>query len=254
MGFCEEKLHIIMFPWLAFGHMIPYLELAKLIAQKGHHISFVSTPRNIQRLPKLPPNIASLIKYVSLPLPKVPNLPENAEATIDIPYEVVQRLKEAYDALQEPFTHFLQSSNADCVFHDFVPFWASPIASKLGIRSVFFSIFTTPTLGFLGSPKLLMGGDPMRKELENFTVPPPWLLFPSTVAFRYFEIMRISDSVRDDNHSGGFTDLYRIGASVQNCSSGLHRIRARVVSGARKHLPETNSPDWSTSQHKVRLP
>jgi hypothetical protein len=30
-----DELHIAIFPWLAFGHKIPYLELAKLIAQKG---------------------------------------------------------------------------------------------------------------------------------------------------------------------------------------------------------------------------
>ncbi|RYR65243.1 hypothetical protein Ahy_A03g011198 isoform A [Arachis hypogaea] len=89
----DEKLHIVIFPWLAFGHIIPNLELAKHIAQKGHKVSFVSTTRNIERLPKPPPNLASLITYVKLPLPKVDNLPENAEATADVPYDVVQYLK-----------------------------------------------------------------------------------------------------------------------------------------------------------------
>lgn len=80
----EKKLHIAMFPWLAFSHMIPYLELAKLIASKGHRISFASTPRNFDRLPKLPPSLASLVNFVKLTLPHVDNLPENAEATIDM--------------------------------------------------------------------------------------------------------------------------------------------------------------------------
>ncbi|KAJ0035460.1 hypothetical protein Pint_26420 [Pistacia integerrima] len=31
----NTKLRIAMFPWLAFGHMIPWLQLAKLIAQKA---------------------------------------------------------------------------------------------------------------------------------------------------------------------------------------------------------------------------
>jgi hypothetical protein len=56
----EKKLHIAMFnshgqplaTWShgqPFLHMIPYLELTKLIASKGHRITFVSTPRNIDR-------------------------------------------------------------------------------------------------------------------------------------------------------------------------------------------------------------
>lgn len=57
----ENKLHIVMFPWLAFGHIIPYLKLSKLIAQKGHKISFISTSRNIDRLPKLPLEFSTTI-------------------------------------------------------------------------------------------------------------------------------------------------------------------------------------------------
>ncbi|KAG5001596.1 hypothetical protein JHK87_022668 [Glycine soja] len=112
-----------MFPWLAFGHLIPSLELAKLIAQKGHHISFVSTPRNIECLPKLSPNLASFIKFVKLALPKVDNLLENVEATIDVPYDVVQYLKKAYDDLEEPLTCFLKSSKVDWHFYDLILFW-----------------------------------------------------------------------------------------------------------------------------------
>lgn len=210
----EVKLHIVMFPWLAFGHIIPNLELAKLIAQKGHHVSFVSTPRNIQRLPKLSPTIAEFLKFVSLPLPKVENLPENVEATTDVPYDIVQYLKKAYDALEEPLTHFLESSKPDWLFYDFAPFWAGFVASKLSIKSAYYSIFTPPFLGFLGPPSVLMGIDPIRQKPENFTVPPPWVPFPTTVAYRYFEIMKISDSISDND--SGVSDTYRLGACPQN--------------------------------------
>ncbi|KAI4328122.1 hypothetical protein L6164_020504 [Bauhinia variegata] len=211
----QGKLHIVMFPWLAFGHMLPNLELAKIIALKGHLVSFVSTPRNIHRLPKLPPNLATLIKFVRLDLPKVENLPENAEATTDVPYDTVQYLKKAYDGLQQPLTEFLQSSNADWVLYDFAPYWAGAVASKLGIKSVFYSIFTPSALGFLGPVPVLKGDDPVRTKPEDFTVRPNWVPFPSTVAFRLYEIRRIFDSVR--GNESGVSDVYRIGAGVENC-------------------------------------
>ncbi|KAI9111435.1 hypothetical protein K1719_017125 [Acacia pycnantha] len=218
----DKKLHIVMFPWLAFGHFIPFLELAKLIAEKGHLVSFVSTPRNIDRLPKLPPNLSPLIKLVRLPLPKVHNLPHEAEATIDVPYNVVQFLKKAYDELQQPMTRFLESSKPDWILYDFAPYWIASIASKLGIKSAFFSILMATSMGFMGSPSTLLGTDDnSRKTLQDYLVPPPWVPFPTTVAFRYFEIMRNADSLSDDN--SGVSDLYRCGTSIQNCDVVLIR-------------------------------
>ncbi|KAK4261424.1 hypothetical protein QN277_004423 [Acacia crassicarpa] len=212
----DKKLHIVMFPWLAFGHFIPFLELAKLIAEKGHLVSFVSTPRNIDRLPKLPPNLSPLIKLVKLPLPKVHNLPHDAEATIDVPYNIVQFLKKAYDELRQPMTRFLESSKPDWILYDFAPYWIASIASKLEIKSAFFSIFMASSMGFMGSASTLLGtNDNSRKTLQDYLVPPPWVPFPTTVAFRYFEIMRIADGLSDDN--SGVSDLYRSGTSIQNC-------------------------------------
>lgn len=138
----EEKLHIVMFPWLAFGHMIPFLELSRLIAQKGHKISFVSTPKNIDRLPKLSPNLSSLIKFVKIPLPHTENLPEAAEATIDITYDEAKYLKIAYDGLQKPISLFLESASPDWVFFDYAPYWVPEIASKLKISCAYFHIST----------------------------------------------------------------------------------------------------------------
>ncbi|KAI7980265.1 UDP-glycosyltransferase 91A1 [Camellia lanceoleosa] len=85
----DGKLHIVMVSWLVLGHMILYLELTKLIAQKGHKVSFVSTPRNIDRLPKLPPSLYYLLNFAKIPLPSTENLPENTDATSDLPYDKV---------------------------------------------------------------------------------------------------------------------------------------------------------------------
>nr|UXM20062.1 UGT38 [Panax notoginseng] len=207
------KLHIVMFPWLAFGHMIPFLELAKLIAHKGHKISFISTPKNIDRLPKqLPPNLSSLITFVKLPLPHVQNLPENAEATTDVPFDKVKYLKIAYDGLQQSITEFIQNSTPDLIIFDFVAYWLGPLASKLNISSAYFSIFPAAALGFTGSAESMMGGD-YRKTPEDFTVLPKWVTFESTVRFKLFELLR--NNAGWDNES--VSDLYRMGATIKGC-------------------------------------
>ena len=179
----------------------PNLELAKLIAQKGHHISFVSTPRNIECLPKLSPNLASFIKFMKLALPKVDNLPENVEATIDVPYDVVQYLKKAYDDLEEPLTCFLKSSKVDWHFYDLILFWASTLASKLGIKSSFYNICTSPCVGFIVPPSVLIGDDPVRAKIKDFIVPSSRISFSTIVAYRHFKMKRNFDVVSDNDSS-----------------------------------------------------
>nr|TKR74547.1 hypothetical protein D5086_0000295800 [Populus alba] len=210
------ELHIAMFPWLAFGHIIPYLELAKLIAQRGHKISFISTPRNIQRLPSIPPNLTPRMNFVSLALPHVENLPNNAEATADLPFDKIPYLKEAYDRLQDSLFHFLNSSSPDWIIFDFAPYWLPEIATKLGISSVFFSIVGAWTISFFGSSyTAILNGDDPRTEPQHFTVPPKWIPFPSKVAFRIHEAKRFFDHT--EVNSSGVSDSFRSGSVLAGC-------------------------------------
>jgi hypothetical protein len=195
----SKKLHIAMFPWLAFGHLIPFLELGKLIAQKGHHISFISTPRNIERLPKIPPDLTPSITFVKLTLPHVENLPENAEATMDVPYHIIPYLQKAHDGLQQPLSHFLETSAPDWIIHDFAPHWLPPIAFKLGISRAFFSIFSASFLCNLGPSKSsVTDAYEPRTEPKHFTVPPKWVPFPTKIAYRLFEAKKMFESFEEN--------------------------------------------------------
>ncbi|RLN18637.1 hypothetical protein C2845_PM02G01500 [Panicum miliaceum] len=70
-GADDSAMHIVIFPWLAFGHLLPCLELAERLAARGHRVSFISTPRNLARLPPVRPALARLVDLVALPLPRV---------------------------------------------------------------------------------------------------------------------------------------------------------------------------------------
>jgi hypothetical protein len=200
-----KKLHIAMFPWLAFGHIIPFLELGKLIARKGHRVSFISTPRNIERLPKIPLDVAPLITLVKLPLPHVENLPENAEATIDVPYHKIPCLKKAHDGLQQPMSRFLETEAPDWVIHDFAPYWLPPITTKLGISTAYFSIFNASTICFIGP--ITDEAQAQRSEPKHFIVPPTWVPFPTKIAYRLFEANKIFDIIEEN--ASGVSDLFR---------------------------------------------
>ncbi|CAL1377468.1 unnamed protein product [Linum trigynum] len=99
--------------------MMPWLELAKLISQKGHSVSFISSPRNIDRLTQIPTSLSPFLRIVKLPLSPVDGLPPSAEATTDLPPNQVQYLKKSLDLLQQPVTQLLGSLRPDWIFYDF---------------------------------------------------------------------------------------------------------------------------------------
>ncbi|KAK9713155.1 hypothetical protein RND81_06G007400, partial [Saponaria officinalis] len=134
--------YIVVFPWLAFGHLLPFLNLSEYLASKGHRISFLSTLRNLQRLPKIPHNLQPLITFVPIPLPRVAGLPLDAESTTDLNSNKVPLLQEAYGLMQEDVARFLEvvhegASHVDWIIHDFNP-WIGPTTDRFGIKTAFF--------------------------------------------------------------------------------------------------------------------
>nr|VDD28635.1 unnamed protein product [Brassica oleracea] len=191
----NHKLHVAVFPWLALGHMIPYLQLSKLIATKGHTVSFISTPRNIARLPKTPS-----INFVSLPLPLAVdnNLPENAESTTDVPETHIGYPKKAFDGLSEPFSEFLQASKPDWIVYDILHYWVPPIAEKLGVRRALFCTFNAASIIVINGPSSIMinGRDPRKT---------------TNVAYRPFEARRIMEYPTAGVTGAELNDSYRTG-------------------------------------------
>nr|GEU50832.1 retrovirus-related Pol polyprotein from transposon TNT 1-94 [Tanacetum cinerariifolium] len=180
----DGNLHIAMLPWLAFGHIIPFLELAKLLAIKGHKISFLSAQRNIDRIPQIPKALTSSINFVRLYLPKVENLPENAESTKDLPLNKVKYFKIACDGLQEPITDFLRTSSLDWIIYDFVTY-----------------------------PETLMDA---HATLKDFSKKPSWVTFETDVRVSFYQL---SKHISSDDGNVKVTDSYRLGATIHSCEA-----------------------------------
>ncbi|MQM11599.1 hypothetical protein Taro_044510 [Colocasia esculenta] len=106
---------------------------------RGHLISFLSTRRNIQRLPKIPPHQSSLITLVELTLPPTEVLSEDAESTMDLEVDKVPYLKMALDGLEEQMADFLATAS--------LPVIAEVMASHhlpMDHRNGVYLVLTTP--------------------------------------------------------------------------------------------------------------
>ncbi|KAL1549821.1 putative UDP-rhamnose:rhamnosyltransferase 1 [Salvia divinorum] len=189
----EKGPHVVMVPWLAFGHMIPFLDLSVALAKFGIHVSFISTSRNISRLPKIPPNLSRFIEFIPLPLPKLDSnpLPDSAEATTDIPADRMDDLKKSCDLFQDTISNFIANKLPDWIFVDF-----------------FFHKFL-PGNG---------EGNAQRRLPQDMTVPPDWVDFPSQVVCRKHEAIAIHDLVYGARLSG-ITDGERTTKIAQRCQA-----------------------------------
>ncbi|KAJ1256855.1 hypothetical protein BS78_K287800 [Paspalum vaginatum] len=115
-------LRVVIVPWLAFGHLLPYLELAERLASRGHRVTYASTPRNLARLP--PRRNHAGVSLAPIPLPRARGLPDGAESTNDVTGDARARA-----ALWEAF----DGAKPDWVIADTFHHWAPAAARALGV-------------------------------------------------------------------------------------------------------------------------
>jgi len=192
----NKPLHVVMLPWLAMGHVFPYFEVAKILASKGHTVTFINSPKNIDHMPKIPKTIEPFIKLVRLPLPHVEQLPEGAESTTDIPSNLFGYLRLAYAGLQDDVTEILKSSKPDRVFYDFASGWLAPTAKSLNIPCAHYNITPAWSKCFFDPPK-----DQIKSnfQMEDMCGPPKWVPFNTTIHLKPYEIIRAFTALKDES-------------------------------------------------------
>nr|GME11709.1 UDP-glycosyltransferase 79B6-like [Ipomoea batatas]GME20247.1 UDP-glycosyltransferase 79B6-like [Ipomoea batatas] len=128
----DSKLHIAMFPWLAFGHLIPFLQLANDLAKRGHRISLLLPTNALLKLKHM--NLyPQLITFCALTIPQVEGLPLGAETTADTK-NLDDSLTLAFDGLQDEVkTIILQMEKLNLVFYDFA-YWIPELVSEMGFN------------------------------------------------------------------------------------------------------------------------
>nr|ABR17691.1 unknown [Picea sitchensis] len=145
----EFKHHLVMFPFMAQGHIIPFLELAKLLAKRtGFAITIANTPLNIRNLkPKIDSTGAGLdIRLAELPFSAASHgLPPQAENTDSLPYHLIIRLMEASEHLEPHFERLLRRICQEdggrlplCIISDMFFGWTQDVGHRLGIPRIQF--------------------------------------------------------------------------------------------------------------------
>ncbi|KAG5062723.1 hypothetical protein AAZX31_02G099300 [Glycine max] len=193
MGSSEyQTLHIFFFPFLAHGHMIPTVDMAKLFAEKGVKATIITTPLNepfiYNAIGKSKTNGNKIhIQTIEFPSAEA-GLLDGCENTESVPSpELLNPFFMATHFLQEPLEQLLQKQLPDCIVADMFFPWATDSAAKFGIPRLvfhgtsFFSLCVTTCMPFYephdkyassDSDSFLIPNFPGEIRIEKTKIPP----------------------------------------------------------------------------------
>ncbi|XP_077246513.1 UDP-glycosyltransferase 73C4-like [Tasmannia lanceolata] len=141
----DSQPHLIMIPFLAQGHMIPMIDMARLFAARGAIVTIITTSLNASRYEPIIGRAAdSGLKIRLLPLQfpcKEAGLPEGCENLDTVPsLDLLRNFIDAIGMLQQPVEQFLQEVRPDpsCIISDTGFPWTSETGQKFGIPRIVF--------------------------------------------------------------------------------------------------------------------
>ncbi|KAK8662085.1 hypothetical protein V6N13_091673 [Hibiscus sabdariffa] len=173
-----DHLHFVLFPFMAQGHLIPMVDIGRLLAQRGVIVTIVTTPLNAGRVGK---SIARAvesglpIRLLQLEFPgKEVGLPDGVE-NVDMLYlmddflkffAAVNKMEDAAERLFEELT-----PRPNCIISDMCLWFTRNIATKFQVPRISFHGFCCFTLlcsHNVDSSNIL---EEVKSEYEYFTVP-----------------------------------------------------------------------------------
>ncbi|KAL0559711.1 hypothetical protein IC582_000078 [Cucumis melo] len=133
------QLHMFLLPFMARGHMIPMVDLAKLLSSRGIKITIVTTPLNSISISNSIQNSKSLsTSQIQLLILKFPSaevgLPDGCE-NLDsvITPDMFPKFISAFNLFQNPFEEAVMKQRPHCILADMYFPWANDVAAKFGI-------------------------------------------------------------------------------------------------------------------------
>ncbi|XP_031256687.1 scopoletin glucosyltransferase-like [Pistacia vera] len=177
----SPKLHMFFFPFMAHGHIIPFVDMAKLFAARGVKITAITTQADAPLFSKANQRIKNLGTQIDIKIIKFPSvevgLPEGCENVDAITNsgqpssESIMKFFEATVMLQEPLEELLGKYKPDCLVADMFFPWATDAAAKFGIPRLVFHGTGFFALCTISSMMLYEPHKKVSSDSEQFLVP-----------------------------------------------------------------------------------
>ncbi|EXB75925.1 UDP-glycosyltransferase 73C1 [Morus notabilis] len=171
-----HQLHFLLIPLMAQGHMIPMVDTARLLAQRGVMISIVTTPQNASRFKPVLARAAPQIQFVELQLPcEEAGLPKGCENFDQLPsLGLGANIFKAASLLQTPLEKLFDqlTPRPSCIISDVCLPWTAHTASKFHIpRFIFLPVSCFNQLCFQSLQYLTNVLEGINSESDYFVLP-----------------------------------------------------------------------------------
>ncbi|KAI6669274.1 hypothetical protein NL676_004159 [Syzygium grande] len=148
MATTRRTIRVLMLPWLAYGHIGPFLELAKKLSKRNFHILLCSSPVNHSSI-EIPHEYCSTIEPVELHVPSLAGLPPQYHTTRGLPPHLMPKLMTAFDMTGPNLSDIIADRQPNLLIFDFLLPWAPEVARSHGIPAVNFSSVAAGTSSYV---------------------------------------------------------------------------------------------------------
>ena len=151
VGDGRDVVHVVMFPFLAFGHISPFVQLARRLAsgEAGVRVTFLTAAGIAPRVEAMLESAAGAVRVLPLSLALVPGLPAGAASTADVSGDGAELLKLALDGTRPEVRALLAKLRPDAVLVDFATPWVCDLAAPLGAKVLYFDVFSAVTFAYV---------------------------------------------------------------------------------------------------------
>ncbi|GFQ04097.1 scopoletin glucosyltransferase [Phtheirospermum japonicum] len=191
-------LHIFLIPMIAHGHMIPTLDMAKLLTSRGLITTIISTPAFSEPIRKAQNSGFSIgLKIIKFP-PEKSHLPSNIVSLDQVTSDdLIPKFFKALSLLQEPLEKLIQELSPNCLISDMFLPWTNCCAAKFNIPRLVFHGISYLSLCCSEQMRRHRPFDKVLSDSEQFVLPnlPHEMKFVRT---------QVSDHLLDQNE---FTEI-----------------------------------------------
>lgn len=236
--------YVVMLPFMAHGHLIPFLALANQIHRSTTFTVFIATTKlNVHYL-RSAVSSASDVRFVELPFSGADHgLPSNAENTENLPLTKIVQLFHASSSLEPPCRSFLSRVVEErgrpplCIISDVFLGWAVDVARSFGTVNVTFS--TGGAYGTAAYVSLWLNLPHRKTDSDEFSLPG----FPERCRFH---LTQLHPFLRAANGTDTWSRFFQpqISLSLQSYAWLCNTVEEIELAGVEIFRNYLNLPVW----------